>query len=77
MQQFHKFYYLTFMCGSTCFGCLSAHYQESTTALGASGFYRWSVVIGALLVVVWQTKVNHGLNRPYSTSACSLSVQIF
>jgi hypothetical protein len=31
-------YYLTFMCGSTCFGRLSAHHQESTTALEASGF---------------------------------------
>jgi len=29
---------LTFMCGSTCFGRLSAHHQERTTALGASGF---------------------------------------
>jgi hypothetical protein len=26
------------MCGSPCFGRLSAHHQESTTALGASGF---------------------------------------
>jgi hypothetical protein len=26
------------MCGSTCFGCLPAHHQELTTALGASGF---------------------------------------
>jgi hypothetical protein len=26
------------MCGSTFFGRLSAHYQERTTALGASGF---------------------------------------
>jgi hypothetical protein len=25
------------MCGSTCFGLLSAHHQERTTALGASG----------------------------------------
>jgi len=31
-------YYLTFMCGSTCFGLLSAHHQERTTALGASCF---------------------------------------
>ena len=31
-------YYLTFMCGSTCFGRLLPHYQELTTALGASGF---------------------------------------
>jgi len=30
------------MCGSTCFGRLSAHHQERTTALGASGF-----VVGA------------------------------
>jgi len=26
------------MCGSTCFGCLSAHHQERTNAIGASGF---------------------------------------
>jgi len=45
-------YYLTFICGSTCFGRLSTHHQELTTALGASGFYRWSVAVGALLVVV-------------------------
>jgi hypothetical protein len=30
-------YYLKFMCGSICFGRLSAHHQERTTALGASG----------------------------------------
>jgi hypothetical protein len=33
-----QIYYLTFMCGSTCFGRLSAHHREPTTALGASGF---------------------------------------
>ena len=38
MQQFHKIYYLTFMCGSTYFRRLSAHHQERKTALGASGF---------------------------------------
>jgi len=32
------------MCGSACFGRLSAHHQEHTTALGASGF-----TVGALL----------------------------
>jgi hypothetical protein len=31
-------YYLTFMCGSTCFGRLHAHHQELTTALATSGF---------------------------------------
>jgi len=35
------------MCGSTCFGRLSAHRQERTIALGASDF-----TVGALLVVV-------------------------
>jgi hypothetical protein len=30
--------YLAFMCESTCFGRLSAHHKERTTALGASGF---------------------------------------
>jgi hypothetical protein len=45
-------YYLTFMCGSTCFGRLSAHHQERTTALGASGF-----TAGVLLVVVWQVNL--------------------
>jgi len=38
MQQFHKFYYLTFMCRSTCFGRLHDHHQELTTTLTASGF---------------------------------------
>jgi len=28
MQQFLKFYYLTFMYSSTCFGCPHAHHQE-------------------------------------------------
>jgi len=34
------------MCGSTCFGRLSAHHQEGTTAVGASGF-----TVGALKLV--------------------------
>jgi hypothetical protein len=35
---FSQDYYLTFMCGSTCFGRFLAHHQELTIALGASGF---------------------------------------
>jgi hypothetical protein len=31
-------YYLTFMCGLTCFGRFLAQHQELTTALAASGF---------------------------------------
>jgi hypothetical protein len=45
---FSQVYYLMFMCGSTCFRRLSAHHQERTTALGASGF-----AVGVLLVRVW------------------------
>jgi len=50
------------MCGSACFGHLSAHPQERTTALEASGF-----TVGALLVVVWQVNLpdhdQHCFNR--------------
>jgi hypothetical protein len=38
MQKVSQIYYLTFICGSTCFGLLSAHHQERKTALGASDF---------------------------------------
>jgi hypothetical protein len=31
-------YYSTFICGSTCFRRHTAHHQEHTTALAASGF---------------------------------------
>jgi len=51
------------MCGSTCFGRLHAHHQELTTALTASGFYRWSVggssVVGRGLVITDQTTTNN------------------
>jgi hypothetical protein len=43
---------MTFMCDPTCFGRLSAHHQERTTALEASGFTCWKLAVGALLVVV-------------------------
>jgi len=35
---FSQVYYLTFRCGSKCFGRLRVHHQELTTALTASGF---------------------------------------
>ena len=38
MQTVSKVYYLTFMCGLTCFGRFLAHHQELTTELAASGF---------------------------------------
>jgi len=43
------------MCGSACFGCLSAHRQECTAALGASGF-----TVGAWrLERCWSWSVDH------------------
>jgi hypothetical protein len=59
MQHFHKFINLTFMCGLTCFGRFLTHHQELTTALAASGFYRWNVAVAVLLVVVCQTTTNN------------------
>jgi hypothetical protein len=37
-MQVSQVFYLTFMCGSICFWCLSAHHQEHTSALGTSNF---------------------------------------
>jgi hypothetical protein len=45
-------YYLTFMYSSTCFGRLHAHHQELNNCGRSLWFYRWSVVIAVLLVVV-------------------------
>ena len=53
-------YYLTFMCGSTCFGRLPAHHQEHTTALGASG--------ALLVVVVWQVPCQTTTNNTPAVS---------
>ena len=51
-------YYLTFVCGSTCFGHLPAHHQEHAAALRV-WFNHWRAAAGALLVVVWQTTTNN------------------
>jgi hypothetical protein len=45
-------YYLTFMYSSTCFGRPHAHHQELKNCSSNLWFYRWSVVIAVLLVVV-------------------------
>ena len=52
MKQFLKFYYLMFMYGSTCFGRPHAHHQELNNCNSSLWYYRWSVVIAVLLVVV-------------------------
>jgi len=40
------------MYGSTCFGRRHAHRQELNNCSSSLWFYRWSVVVGVLLVVV-------------------------
>jgi hypothetical protein len=52
MQQFLQFIILTFMYSSTCFGRPHAHHQELNNCSSSLWFYRWSVVIAVLLVVV-------------------------
>jgi hypothetical protein len=40
------------MYGSTCFGRPHAHHQELKNCSSSLCFYRWSVVVAVLLVVV-------------------------
>jgi hypothetical protein len=41
-----------FMYSLTCFGRLYDHHQELNNCSSSSWFYRWSVVVAVLLVVV-------------------------
>jgi len=43
---------MTFMYSSTCFGHPEAHHQELNNCSSSLWFYRWSVVVAVLLVVV-------------------------
>jgi hypothetical protein len=52
MQQLPEVYYLTFMYSSTCFGHPSTHHQELNNCSSSLWFYRWSVVVAVVLVVV-------------------------
>jgi len=45
-------YYLTFMYSSTCFGRPHVHHQELNNCSSSLWFYRWSVVVAVLLIVV-------------------------
>ena len=52
MQQFLQFIILTFIYSSTCFGRSHAHHQELNKCSSNLWFYRWSVVVEVMLVVV-------------------------
>jgi len=45
-------YYLAFMYSSTCFGRPHAHHQELNNCSSSLWFYRWSVVVAVMFVVV-------------------------
>jgi hypothetical protein len=42
---------------STCFGRLHAHHQELNNCSSSLWFYRWSVVVAVLFVVVGPVKL--------------------
>ena len=59
MKKISQVYYLTFMYGSTCFGCPHAHHQELNNSSSSLWFYRWSVVAAVLLDVIGPDRPNH------------------
>jgi hypothetical protein len=61
-------YYLTFMYSSTCFGHPHAHHQELNNCRSSLWFYRWSVVVAVLFVVVGPA----GLTTTISTATTML-----
>jgi hypothetical protein len=52
MQQFLQFVILTFIYSSTYFGRPHAHHQKLNNCSSSLWFYRWSVMVAVLLVVV-------------------------
>ena len=64
MQQFLQFIILTFVYSSTCFGRPHAHHLELNNCSSSLWFYRWSVVVAVLLVVI-------GPARPQTTALVS------
>src|SRR5215475_3864167 len=66
MQQFLQFIILTFIYSSTCFGRPHAHHQELNNCSSSLWFYRWSVVVALLLVVVGPAgQPDHGQRQCY------------
>jgi len=63
MQQFHKFFLLDVYVWLNMFRALPRPSSGAYNCISSLWFYRWSVMVGALLVVVWpvtgQTTTNN------------------
>jgi len=64
-----QFYYWTFMYCSTCFRRPHVHHQELNNCSSNLWFYRWSVVVTVLLVVVGPVVST----RPTTTNSTSIT----
>jgi hypothetical protein len=53
------------MYSSTCFGCPHVHHQELNKYSSSLWFYRWSVVVAVLLVVVGPVRPDHDQQHCY------------
>jgi len=53
------------MYGSTCFGSSHVHHQELNNCGSSLWFYRWSVVMAVLLVVVGAGRPEHDQQHCY------------
>jgi hypothetical protein len=66
------------MYGSTCFGRPHAHHQELNNCSSSLWFYRWSVVVAVLLVVVGpagQLRLDYG-RSPHAYVNQRLQIQL-
>jgi len=57
------------MYGSTCFGHPHAHHQELNNCSRSLWFYRWSVVVAVLLVVVKHCYHHAPMVKPEAATA--------
>ena len=65
MQQSLQFIILTFIYSSTCFGRPHTHHRELNNCSSSLWFYRRSVVVAMLLVVVGPGLPNHNQQHCY------------
>jgi hypothetical protein len=66
------------MYGSTCFGRPHAHHQQLNNFNSSLWFYRWSVVVAVLLVVVVPPRGYQGTSsKHYKSHFCTACISKF